>query len=54
METVIGMTKRLFIPVSKTASNSIVIHQTRGLGGDCDGDCGQGDCDCGSDCGGDE
>ncbi len=44
------MTHRSFVPVSETAIASAVIRQAPRLAGDCDGDCGQGDCDCSSDC----
>jgi hypothetical protein len=53
MRTVAERTKRSFVPISKTASDSVVIRQASRLGSDCDGDCGGGDCDCGSDGGGD-
>ena len=53
MKTVVDAAKRLFVPISETAESSVVIQSNLRLRGDCDGDCGGGDCDCGSDGGAD-
>ena len=41
---------RRYFPVSAIAMQSRSIVPSIGLACDCDGDCGQGDCDCASDC----
>lgn len=55
MPTIIsGVANRQYVPVSVIALSSPQLKFNGGMACDCDGDCGQGDCDCGSDTGGSE